>query len=90
LLVIVCLSFGRRYIAERFQQAVVVKPGHPFQRSEFDGLTRFPGSATVNQLSLVEPIDGLGQGIVIAVAFAPTDGSIPASASRSLYFIDTY
>ena len=87
LLVIVCLSFGRRYIAERFQQAMVVEPGNPFQRGQFDGFTRLPGSAAVDQLSLVEPVDGLGQGVVIAV---PTDGSMPASAKRSLYFIDTY
>nr|GFB76894.1 hypothetical protein [Tanacetum cinerariifolium] len=70
LCVIVCLSFRRRYIAERFQQAVVIKPGHPFQRGQFDGLTRFPRSPTVDQLSLVEPVDGFGQGIVVAVSLA--------------------
>jgi hypothetical protein len=57
-------------MAERFQQAVLVKPGASFLRGQFDGLTRFPGSAAVDQLSLVKPINGLGQGIIVAVAFA--------------------
>jgi hypothetical protein len=48
----------------------MVKPGHPFQRCQFDGLTRFPWRAAVDQFSLVEPIDGLGQGIIVAVALA--------------------
>jgi hypothetical protein len=46
------LSFGRRYIAERFEETVVVEPGRPFQRGQFDGLTDLPGSAAVDQLSL--------------------------------------
>jgi hypothetical protein len=70
LLVIVCLSFRGQYIAEWFEQAVVVKPGHPFQRGQFHGFTRLPRSAAVDQLSLVEPVNGLGQGIIIAVALA--------------------
>jgi len=63
LLLIVCLSFGLRYIAQWRQQAMVVKPGHPFQRGQFDGLTRLPGSAAMDQLSFVEAVDGLGQGV---------------------------
>jgi len=70
LLVIVCLSFGRRYIAERFQQTMVVEPRYPFQRGQLDGLTRFPRSVEVDQFSLVEPVDGFSQGIIVAVAFA--------------------
>ena len=48
----------------------MVEPGHSFQRRQFDGLTRFPGSAAVDQFSLVEPVDRLGQGIIVTVAFA--------------------
>jgi hypothetical protein len=35
-------------------------------------------------LGLVEAIDGLGQGIVVASPTLPTDGSMPASARRSV------
>jgi hypothetical protein len=36
LIVIVYLSFGGRYIAERFQQAEVVERGNPLERGWFD------------------------------------------------------
>lgn len=48
----------------------MIKPGYPFQRGQFDGLTRFPRSPTMDRLSLVEPVDGLCQGIVVAVSLA--------------------
>jgi hypothetical protein len=38
----------------------------------------------MDQSGLVEPIDRFGQRVVVAVALLPTDGSTPASASRSL------
>jgi hypothetical protein len=41
---VVCLSFGRRDIADGFKQAVVIEPGHPFERGQFDGLHRFQGA----------------------------------------------
>jgi hypothetical protein len=40
----VCPNFGRQYIAERFQQAVVVEPGYPFQGGRLIGLMCLPGS----------------------------------------------
>ena len=46
---------------------MVVEPGNPFQRGQLDGFTCLPRSAAVDQLSLVEPGDGLGQGVVVAV-----------------------
>lgn len=49
---------------------MVVEPGYPFQGGQFDGFTRFPGSAAVDEIGLVEPIDGLGQGVVVTVALA--------------------
>jgi len=70
MLVTVCFSFGWRYIAERLEQSMVVEPGHPVQHGQFDGLTRFSGSAAMGQFSLVEPIDRLGQGLVVTVSFA--------------------
>jgi len=69
LLVIHRLSFGRRYTAERFGQAGGVKPGHPFELGQFDGLTGFQGMV-VGRLSFMEPIDSFGQGIALNVALA--------------------
>lgn len=89
MLVIVCLSFRRRYIAERFEEAVMIKPGHPFERGQFDGLTRLPGSAAVDQFSLIEPIDRLGQGIIVAVAFA-THRRFDAGFCQALAVLDRY
>jgi hypothetical protein len=47
-----------------------VKPGHPFERAKFDGFAGLPRSAPMNQLSLVKPFEGFGQGVIVAVAFA--------------------
>ena len=40
----VCLNFGRQYIAERYQRAVVVEPGYPFQSGQLIGFMCLPGS----------------------------------------------
>ena len=82
--VVVCLNLGRRDAADGFEQAMVVEPGYPFQRGQFERRFGLPRRATVNQLGLVEPVDRLGQRVVVAVALAPTEGSTPASARRSL------
>ena len=44
----------------------------------------------MDDLGLVETVDRFGEGIIITVADTPTDGSMPASASRSEYRLDTY
>lgn len=51
---------------------MVVEPGHPFERCELHGLLRLPWRSAVNQLGLIESVDGLGQGVVITVALAAT------------------
>jgi hypothetical protein len=38
----------------------------------------------MNHLDLVQPVDGLGQRVVVAVPLLPAEGSMPASASRSV------
>ena len=67
LLVVVCLSFGGRDVADGFQQAMVVEPGHPFERCQFNSFHRFPRSAAVYQFCLVEAVDGFRQCVVVAV-----------------------
>ena len=42
--VVVCLSLGGRDVADGLQQSVVIEPGHPFERREFQGLLRLPGA----------------------------------------------
>ena len=41
-------------------------------------------------LGFVEAVDGFGERIVIAVPTLPTEGSMPASAKRSVFLIETY
>lgn len=48
-------------------------------------LDRPPGTVAVDQLGLVEAVDRLGQGVVMAVApREPTEPTASASASRSV------
>ncbi len=43
----------------------------------------------MNQLGLVQTVDGFGQGVIVSPRL-PTEGSMPASARRSLYRMDTF
>jgi hypothetical protein len=81
--VVVCLSLCRRDVADGFEQAVVVKPRHPFKRRQLHGFLGFPRPSAMDQLGLVEPIDGFCQSVVIAVAFA-ADRGLDASFSQPL------
>ena len=54
-----------------FKQAMVVEPRCPFERGELHCFLYFPEQRTaIDSLGLVESIDGLGQGVVVAVVFA--------------------
>ena len=68
--VVVCLSLGGRDIPDGLQQSVVVEPGYPFEVRQFQRFLGLAGRATIDQLSFVQPVDRLGQGVVIAVALA--------------------
>src|SRR3990167_3959137 len=46
----------------------MVEPVHPFQRGHFNRFLGFPRPTAMDELSLVQPVDGLGQGVVVAVA----------------------
>lgn len=74
-----------------FEQPVMVVPGYPFHRGQLHGL---PGSlwcAAIAQLSLVEPVDHLGQRVVVAFTLAfNRESSMPALAKRPLYLMLTY
>ncbi len=55
-------------ISNWFQQALLVEPGRQLQRFSFQSLYSFPWPFLVDQLGLVESVDGLRQGVVVAVA----------------------
>ncbi len=56
------------------EQSGVVEPVHPLQGGQFHGLPGFPRRPAVGQLSLVEHVDCLCQGVVVAVAKAADGG----------------
>ena len=64
--VVVCLSLCGRYAADGLEQAMVVEPGNPFERCQLHSLFRLQWSAAMDQFGPVEPVDRLGQGVVIA------------------------
>ena len=57
------LGFGRRDEAEGFQKPAIVEPVHPFERGELDGLEVAPWSTPIDDLGLVEAVDGFGESI---------------------------
>ena len=68
----------------------IVEPVHPLEGCELDGLEVAPRASSMDDFSLVETVDRFGEGVVVESPTLPTEGSIPASASRSVYLIETY
>src|ERR1035437_7740934 len=62
------LELGRRDVATGAMKAALVPPVDPGGGSEFDLFGAAPGAPATDQLGLVQPVDGLGEGVVIAVA----------------------
>ena len=84
------LGFGLRDEADGLQKPAIVEPVDPLESCELDGLEVAPRSTSMDDLSLVEAVDRFGEGVVVESPTLPTEGSIPASASRSVYLIETY
>lgn len=63
---------------------------HPLQGGQFHGFPDLPRSTAVNQLGLAQPVDGLAKALSWLSPLLPTDGSMPASTSRSEYRMLTY
>lgn len=68
--VVTLLCLGGRDVADGFEQASVVEPVDPFERGVLDGFEGAPRPASMDDLGFVETVDGLGEGVVIAVAYA--------------------
>jgi hypothetical protein len=62
------LELRRREVADGLQEPAVVEPVDPLQGGVLDLVKAFPGATPADQLGLVQPDDGLGQGVVIGVA----------------------
>ena len=60
---------------------------HPFERRQLDGLEAAPWLVPVDDLGFVEAVDGLGQGIVVAIADA-TDRRLDAGLGQALGVFD--
>jgi hypothetical protein len=61
--IVACFGLGGWNVADRFEQAPVAEPVHPFQGGGFDGLQAAPWPAAADHFGLVEAIDRLGQGV---------------------------
>ncbi len=69
----------------------MVEPVHPLQGGQFHGFLGLPRSPAVYQLSLVQSVDGFCQRVDAPKSpRLPTDGWMLASASLSVYLIETY
>jgi hypothetical protein len=77
LLVVVCLELGGLDITKWPDQPVMVEPIELFQHSQLDGLLGLPWPTPMNDLSLVQTVDGLGQGVFIANLVLPNDCNGP-------------
>ena len=72
-------------MSDRLQESLRVVPMHPLEGGELDVLRTTPGPASTGHLGLVEADDGFSQSVIVKESpRLPTDGSIPASASRSV------
>jgi hypothetical protein len=66
--VVAILGLGGWDVADRLEQATVVKPVDPREGGELDGLAAAPGSEPVDHLGLEQADHRLGEGVVVAVA----------------------
>lgn len=87
--VVALFGFGRREVADRLQQSTTVGPVDPGQRGKLNGFEGSPGPAPMYQFSLVEPVDRLGEGVVIAVADA-ADRGLDTRLGQAVYRTLTY
>src|SRR5260370_18693108 len=73
---ITLLEFGRREVARGAVEPTPVPPVDPLRSGELDLLGSPPGSASTDELGLVETHDGLGERVVVAVAARTNGGDV--------------
>jgi hypothetical protein len=57
------LEVGRRNVAAELVEAAVVEPVDPLGGRDLDGIQSPPRASGLDQLGLVEPVDGLSEGV---------------------------
>lgn len=67
-------EFGGWDVAAVLVEAAVVEPVDPLCGGEFDLVDVLPWTAGLAQFGLVEPVDRLGQGVVVGVTDRPDGG----------------
>ena len=87
--IVLLLGFGRRDVADGFEQPAMVEPVHPLKGSVLDCFEVAPRPPPVDHLGLVEAVDRLGQSVVIAVADAADRGLDPG-LGQALGVLDRY
>ena len=63
-------GLGRRSVSDRLEDPAVVEPIDPLEGCELHCFEAPPRAAGSNHLGLVQPDDGLGQGVVVRIANA--------------------
>src|SRR5690606_30456896 len=71
------LELRRRDVSDRAEKPAVVEPVDPLERGELDILEVAPRPVRADQLRLVEPVDRLGESVVVRVADAADRGCDP-------------
>ena len=74
---------GGRDIADRLEQAPVVEPVHPFESGELDRLKAAPRSTPMDHLGLEQPVDRLGESIVVRIPDT-ADGGLDTRLGEAL------
>jgi len=69
--VVVLFELDRGDVSEAAVEPRLVEPVDPAQRGELEVVDASPGSFVADALGLVEPDDGLGQGVIEGVADGP-------------------
>jgi hypothetical protein len=87
--VVAFLSLYRWRIAVALHDLAVVEPVDPSQRGVLDLLNGFSGAAPVDEFCLVQAVNGLCQGIVLAVAHI-VDGGGRTGLGEALCVPDGY
>jgi IS30 family transposase len=87
--IIARFGFGRRDISDWLEQSSIVEPVDPFEGGELDRLEAAPWAASPDDLGFVEPIDGLGEGVVIGITDT-ADGRLDAGFGEAVGVADRH
>jgi hypothetical protein len=88
--VVLLLKLDRWDVAVLFVESRVVEPIEVVQGGDLDLFHRLPRTVGIDQLGLVEPNDGLREGVVVGVADGADRRRTPIAARRSVNAMEVY